>query len=180
MLNFLNKNEGLISAAGIIITILLFFFSDNKIYVEIFLLFLFLLGIVYYFLYRKNKILSVEEIRNKAKILFIDDKECPVVINLQRNNFDVRKVDDVENTQDVNVLWANLVFVDYKGVGQTLAGKKEGLGLINLLEKDHPEKRYIIYSSIQDFDGVVNYPYIRKNAEYDEFVSLISEEISQI
>jgi hypothetical protein len=182
MLNILNKNQGALGFLGIISTIITFVFVDNKIYgVSVFILLILITGFYLYFKNKNKKIISLEEARNKAKVLFVDDKECSVITNLQRNNFDVRKVDDIKDTQDSNVIWANLIFVDYKDVGRSLSGKKEGLGLISLLEKTYGvKKRYVIYSSVQDFDGIVKYPYIRKNAGYDEFVSRIISEISQL
>ena len=181
MIEYLNKNQGITTFFGLIIIIPPFFFV-NKIIAGIIAIVIILAIIMFYFFNKKpKKNLTLEEIRNKAKILFVDDKECLVITNLQRNQFDVRKIDDILDTQDTNVIWANLIFVDYKDVGRALVGKKEGLGLINLLQKSYGnKKRYVIYSSVQDFDGIVGYPYIRKNAGYDEFVSRISSEISEL
>jgi hypothetical protein len=59
--------------------------------------------------------------------------------------------------------------------------KKRGLGLIKELRRMYgKKKRYIIYSSVQDFDGLVDFPYIRKNASYDEFISLIFTEAEKL
>lgn len=117
-----------------------------------------------------------------AKILFIDDKDCQIVTSLRRNNFDVRKIDDVLSpVADPDIQWSNIIFVDYKDVGKKLFGKKEGLGLISELKRIYgTNKRYVIYSSIQDFDGLVEFPYIRKNASYDEFISLITAEATKL
>jgi hypothetical protein len=82
---------------------------------------------------------------------------------------------------DKEVQWANIIFVDYKDVGYKLFGKKEGLGLIKELKRIYGnKKRYVIYSTVQDFDGLVEFPYIRKNATYDEYISLITTEVSKL
>ena len=125
---------------------------------------------------------TFRDVRKTAKILFIDDKECQIVKTMKRNGFDVRKVNDVQSpTTDADVEWSNIIFVDYKGIGKKLFGKKEGLGLISELKRIYGnEKRYIIYSSVQDFDGLTDFPYIRKNASYDEFVSYIEQEFQKL
>ena len=98
------------------------------------------------------------------------------------NSFDVKKIDDVSAAAaDVDVPWSNIIFIDYKDVGKKLFGKKEGLGLINELKRVYGnKKRYVIYSTVQDFEGLVDFPYIRKNATYDEYISLITTEVTKL
>ncbi len=181
MLKKINKNDGLFSFFGLILTSVTYFFAEQKWWAAIVLV-LTILIIVAVHLLEKRKPKPFNDVQNAAKILFIDDKECQIVTNLRRNNFDVRKIDDVESpATDNDVQWANVIFVDYKDVGRRLFGKKEGLGLISELKRIYEnKKRYIIYSSVQDFDGLVEFPYIRKNASYDEFISLISVEVGRL
>lgn len=181
MLDKINKNQGITGSAGLVFTILSFFFSDNKlIALIIFVITIFVLFILYWLNKRKPK--EFCDVQKMAKILFIDDKDCQIVINLQRNNFDVKKIDDVEfPATDSDVQWANIIFVDYKGVGKKTFEKKEGLGLINELKRVYGnKKRYVIYSTVQDFGGLTGFPYIRKNATYDEYISLITTEVSKL
>lgn len=181
MLDKINKIQGIIGLIGFIFTIVTFLFSENKIIAII--IFVFTLIIVFFiYLFNKKTPKRFCDIQKTAKILFIDDKDCQIVINLQRNNFDVKKVDDVDSpATDANVHWANIIFVDYKGVGKKMFDKKEGLGLINELKRVYRnKKRYVIYSTIQDFGGLTDFPYIRKNATYDEYISLITTEVSKL
>lgn len=181
MMETINKNEGIISLIGFLFTILTAIFSEKRWVVVIVLLFtIFVVAIIH--ANKKKKQKNFSSIQEKAKILFIDDKECQIVINLKRNNFDVKKIDDVSSpATDKDVQWANIIFVDYKDVGKKLFGKKEGLGLINELKRVYGnKKRYVIYSTVQDFDGLVDFPYIRKNATYDEYTSLITTEIAKL
>ncbi|MFA6585419.1 MAG: hypothetical protein WCS97_03175 [Candidatus Paceibacterota bacterium] len=177
----INKNEGVVSFLGLMFTILTFVFANQKLWaLGVFALFVFVVGGLHMRERRKSK--CFDSIRKTAKILFIDDKHCEIVTSLRRNNFDVRKIDDIRSlTADPDVQWANLILVDYKDVGKKLFGKKEGLGLISELKRIYGnKKRYVIYSSVQDFDGLVEFPYIRKNASYDEFISLISTEVGKL
>lgn len=181
MLKIINKNEGVISLIGLLFTSITYIFNEKWLAVIIFILTI-LLVLYFFYLHEKRKPKDFNDIQKIAKILFIDDKECQIVTNLRRNNFDVRKIDDVSSpATDVNVQWANIIFVDYKGVGKKLFGKKEGLGLINELKRVYKNsKRYVIYSTIQDFEGLVNFSYIRKNASYDEYISRITTEIIKL
>ena len=181
MLEIINKNEGIISSIGLLFTILTAIFSEKKWIAGVIFLITIIVVVVIY-LHRKRKQKSFDDIQKVAKILFIDDKDCQIVINLKRNNFDVRKIDDVSSpATDIDVQWANIIFVDYKDVGKKLFGKKEGLGLTNELKRIYGnKKRYVIYSTKQDFEGLVDFPYIRKNATYDEYMSRITTEISKL
>jgi len=178
MIRKINKNEGIISLVGLVFSIITYFL-DQKIWTGI----IFILTIFVIFIFHKKRPeTNFYETQEVAKILFIDDKPCQIVTSLERNNFNVKKIDDVLSpANDLNVHWANIIFVDYKDVGKKLFGQKEGLGLITELKRVYGDKkRYIIYSSVQDFDGLVEFPYIRKNASYDEFISLITTEIAKL
>lgn len=181
MLNGINKNDGFFSFLGLILTGVTYFFADQKWWAGLVLI-IAVLVVIGMHVWEKRKPKNFNDVQNAAKILFIDDKECQIVTNLRRNDFDVRKIDDVSSpATDADVQWANLIFVDYKDVGRRLFGKKEGLGLISELKRIYANnKRYVIYSSAQDFDGLVEFPYIRKNASYDEFISLITVEVSKL
>lgn len=181
MLDKINKNEGVVALLGLIFAVMTFFLADRRSWAGgIFLLTVIIVVILH--LLEKRKPKSFSNIQKVAKVLFVDDKECQIVTNLKRNNFDVRKIDDVQSlATDADIQWANIVFVDYKDVGKKLFGKKEGLGLIGEIKRVYGnKKRYVIYSSVQDFQGMFDFPYIRKNASYDEFISLITSEITKL
>jgi len=181
MLSLINRNEGLYSFLGLVATVVTFFLASQKWWAAV-VFGVTVIVIASLHFYEKRKPKNFNDTQKVAKVLFIDDKECQIVTNLRRNNFDVRKMDDVSSpATDADVQWANVIFVDYKDVGRKLFGKKEGLGLITELKRVYGDlKRYVIYSSVQDFDGLVEFPYIRKNASYDEFISLISVEVGKL
>jgi hypothetical protein len=124
MVDIINKNEGVIGLLGLASSVI--FYSIEKKLLAIFIfgsIFLIFTVLIYY---RKTKKNIFKDVQNIAKILFIDDKECQIVINLKRNNFDVKKIDDsLYPATDKEVQWANIIFVDYKDVGYKLFGKKE-------------------------------------------------------
>jgi hypothetical protein len=92
MVDIINKNEGVIGLLGLASSVI--FYSIEKKLLAIFIfgsIFLIFTVLIYY---RKTKKSIFKDVQNIAKILFIDDKECQIVINLKRNNFDVKKIDD--------------------------------------------------------------------------------------
>jgi hypothetical protein len=182
MIKWTNEIQGITTFLGLIFSLIIFFFTDNKFSAGIAFVSILIL-VVARMAWEKRKGMSFDKVQNLVKILFIDDKDCQIVTNLKRNNFDIRKIDDVTSpAKDPDVQWANIIFVDYKDVGKKLFGMKEGLGLITELKRIYQnKKRYVIYSSVQDFSaGLVEFPYIRKNASYDEFVSLITAEAENL
>ena len=180
MIHNIEKNQGLIALTALIFTVLTYLFTKELVVVCI----LALITVLYtgYILKTQKITPNFDSVRQAVKILFIDDKECQIVKTMKRNGFDVRKVNDVTSpATDQDVIWSNIIFVDYKGIGKKLFGKKEGLGLISELKRIYGDKKkYIIYSSVQDFDGLTDFPYIRKNASYDEFISYIEAEYKKL
>lgn len=179
MFKKINENVGVFALVTLALSLSGVIFAQDWVrYVAIVLL----IVLVIFLLALKFSPMKFSNVQEKARILFVDDKDCEITKNLRLNNFEVRKIDDVDSpTNDKDVLWANIIFVDYKGVGKKLFQGKEGLGLLAELKRVHgKKKRYVIYSTIQNFDGLVEYPFIRKNATYSEYISLITDEVSKL
>lgn len=125
--------------------------------------------------------LTIDGLRTKTNILFIDDdKEFKIVKILKRagwkntcffSNADVKDI-NAEKIRD-----AHIIFVDIKGVGQTMYND-EGLGLVVDLKKKYPQKKIVIYSAISEhslFHNAIKLAddQIPKNSQPAVFVSLI-------
>ena len=136
-------------------------------------------GISFPFFFRKKIT------KDNANILFIDDEVFPVVENLQKANWNVKRIKDLKNPQDEEVKKANIIFVDYKGVGKTLSEAEEGIGIIRLLKDTYKNsKRVILYSGYGRFslspsldiaDGKIS-----KESSTYEFISMIESELKKI
>jgi hypothetical protein len=120
MTSLINRNQGIIGAIGLVLAIIFFFLPDHKIWAAI-IMGATIVAIASIFIYEKWQPKSFDDIRKISKILFIDDKDCQIVTNLQRSNFDVRKIDNVLSPgTDKDVQWSNIIFVDYKDIGKKL------------------------------------------------------------
>lgn len=123
--------------------------------------------------------------KENARILFIDDEIFPIVENLEKAGWSVKRVKDIKNPQDDEVKRAHIIFVDYKGVGKTLAGTDEGIGIVKLLKDTYKKsKRIILYSGYGRFslgphldvaDGQIS-----KESNTYEFIKMIESELKEI
>lgn len=125
---------------------------------------------------------TLDDLKNKIHILFIDDDvKFRVVTILKRANWvHTKAVKDVDSLDSPEVMEANILFVDIKGVGVALDFKDQGLGLALRLKIRYPNKKVIIYSAetsgerfhqaFHKCDGQ-----LAKNAEPYEFQELVEE-----
>lgn len=89
-----------------------------------------------------------DEVRDKCKILFIDDQPYMMTKLLTRNGWkNVKLVKDVNRIDDSDVRDADVILVDIVGVGESMGFTDQGLGLAEALKSEYgSEKKIIIYS----------------------------------
>ncbi|MFH1047057.1 MAG: hypothetical protein V1738_02040 [Patescibacteria group bacterium] len=119
-----------------------------------------------------------------SQVLFIDDEKFPIIDNLVRAGWNVVRIPDLHNPDDEQVIKADIIIVDYKGVGKTLAKNKQGLGIIKLLKEKYGDNKRVVLCSAysfkldQEFDLADNH--IAKSAEAHDFISLIEDELAKL
>lgn len=126
--------------------------------------------------------LSLQEIKNRAHVLFVDDKRFDVVDRIKDDGWSVDTIKDIKNLSDNKVVRATVIFVDYKGVGQHLSPKEEGLGLIKALKNTYPKKRVIFYSgytefSLDELHGNIADDVLPKNSEPFVYIEKIERNV---
>lgn len=120
--------------------------------------------------------------RETVKIALIDDEPFPALDRLQRNDFKIKKFDDVS---DVSSLYEyEIILVDIDGVAMSLSEKYQGAFLIKEIRKKYPHKVIIAYSS-KTFDASYN-DYFReadfvflKDLSTEQWVENLDEAISR-
>lgn len=125
--------------------------------------------------------------KTNTRILFIDDEkdEFPVIQNLKDAGWSVDSVSDVQNVEDDVVRRSQIIFVDYKGVGQHLSESEQGIGLIKLLKETYrDQKRVGLYSGHNRFSlghdiDCADFK-LPKNADTREFIDTIQREIKKL
>ena len=87
--------------------------------------------------------------KDTVNILFIDDLDMPVVENLKKAGYRVKKVRDVKNVDDAEVKSAQIIFVDFDGVGKSISPQHQGAGLIKELKTKYTNSKYIVLYTAQ-------------------------------
>jgi hypothetical protein len=129
-----------------------------------------------------------EYTKDNTNILFIDDQDMPVVDNLKKAGYKVKKIRDVKDIDDSEVKNAQIIFVDYMGVGKNISQTYQGLGLAEKLIENYPTKKRIILYSAFNFSNDVAlsemfnkvHNRIPKNADTSEFMKLIKLEMKKL
>jgi len=93
---------------------------------------------------------DVNYYKEYAKILFIDDLDWSDKIkNLKEEGWkNVLQITDTQNLDRIEIREANIIFVDYKGVGKDL--KDEGVDVIVALKKRYKDNKWIILYSAEN------------------------------
>jgi len=130
----------------------------------------------------KKPELTIEEIKSRVKVLFVDDKEFPIVNYLKSIGYTgVDYLSDIGDIDDPKVRFAHIIFLDINGVGIKLGFKNQGMGLCGAIkDKYDKSKRVILYSaetegSIFDQDAKKADDTIQKDSDYVQFTSMITD-----
>jgi hypothetical protein len=102
--------------------------------------------------YSKKRVLSIEEIKKITQVLFVDDEDFSKKITVIRDaGWNVNQIKDISNFNSEEIKNADIIFMDYVGVGKTLTPTEGGIGLVKSLKKRYPEKFIIFYSGYAGF-----------------------------
>ena len=135
---------------------------------------------------RKNKTLSVEELRKRTQILFVDDEPLDSILeSIRLSGWNVRQVQEIQSIYADEVKNSDIIFVDYKNVGKTLTPSEEGIGLLKYLRQKYPNKYLIFFSGYAGFvpghevHGIAD-GWIQKNADPYIYVERIESAAKKI
>lgn len=129
------------------------------------------------------KALTIDGIKAQTNILFIDDDKKFKIVSILRKagwkNTSFFPNPDVTDINAEKIRNAHIIFVDIKGVGTTMYDN-EGLDLVVDLKTKYPEKKVVMYSSVQEhslFHNAINMAddRISKNSQPAIFASAIEK-----
>lgn len=87
--------------------------------------------------------------KDTVNILFIDDMEMPVVENLKRSGYKVKKVRDISDAEGAEVKNAQIIFVDFDGVGRRVSPQHQGAGLVKEIKSRYGASKYVVLYTAQ-------------------------------
>ena len=102
----------------------------------------------------KTNKLSMDEIKLRTNILFIDDESFKIVSILKKTEgwINTKSIKDIHSPSEPEIRWAHIIFVDVNGVGGNLFNN-QGLGVAQEIKKRYPEKRVVLYSAETKHDA---------------------------
>lgn len=98
---------------------------------------------------------NIHELRQKIKILFIDDDTKFQTAKMLKNSGwqNTNIIKDCKNLNAPEIINTDIFFVDIHGVGLELGFSDHGLGLAAALKQKYPEKKVVIYSAERQWDS---------------------------
>jgi len=134
----------------------------------------------------KKKPFSLEEIKRRARVLFVDDESVYYLIsNINQAGWNVSHVSEITNFDSDEIRNADIIFLDYKNVGVKLTPTEEGIGLLKVIRKKYPEKHLIFYSGYAGFipghevHGIAD-DWIQKNSDPYVYINRIEDAAKKI
>lgn len=127
--------------------------------------------------------------KDNVNILFVDDLDMPVVESLKKANFKVKKVKDLKDVDDAEVKNAQIIFVDFDGVGKFVSPQHQGAGLVKELKIKYGKSKYIVLYTAQPTlptDTAMNSLFniadarMRKDSDVTDFTEQIREALKKL
>jgi len=129
---------------------------------------------------------TVEELKRKTHVLFVDDEDFSTRLKSIRDaGWSVNQIPDVTNFNCTEIERANIIFMDYIGVGQALTPTDQGIGLLKELKRRYPEKYLVFYSGYagfipgHEFHGIAD-AWIAKSSDPYVFIDQIEDAAKKI
>lgn len=133
-----------------------------------------------------RKPIETAELKRRTRIVFIDDEPADSLLKTIREaGWSVQQLTDIANINEETVRTADIVFMDYKGVGKALTPSQEGVGLMKHLRRNYPKKHIVFYSGFAGFIpgheviGLAD-SWIQKGADPFEYIDLIEQAARKI
>lgn len=137
-------------------------------------------------LFRRKRTLSIAEVKRLTRVLFVDDEpNDSLAQDIRQAGWNVTQVTDVTNLDAEEIRSADIVFMDYKGVGTRLSPTEEGIGLLKALRSKYPGKWLIFYSGYagiipgHEIHEIAN-AWIQKNADPWVYIQRIENAATSI
>lgn len=87
--------------------------------------------------------------KDNVNILFIDDLDMPIVESLKKANYRVKKIKDLKDIDDAEIKNAQIIFIDFDGVGKFVSPQHQGAGLVKELKIKYNSSKYIVLYTAQ-------------------------------
>jgi hypothetical protein len=124
---------------------------------------------------------DLQGLKGRTHILVIDDEEFGQIENVKGMGWtNIRTIEDLNDIDSSDAVWADIIFVDVQGVGKMYATKAGGVELLRALRNRYGKKKWLILYSANRRYGMEIFEsgadaYLPKNARPIEIESKILE-----
>lgn len=126
--------------------------------------------------------LSVDQIKNELKVVFVDDKKFNIVDLLRKSGWkQVCNKKDILDLDAPEIREAHVFFLDINGVGVAMGFRNQGMGLCGAIKRKYGnKKRVVLYSgetdgNIFDSDAKMADDTLVKDSDLYQFTSLMEQ-----
>ena len=123
---------------------------------------------------------SLAQYKDETRILFVDDDvRFKVAKILFKSGWVHSKlIKDCETLDNIDLVRADILFIDIQGVGIAMGFRDEGLGLALAIKEKYPDKKVVIYSAETQGDRFHEAlkkadSFLPKNADPYEFEKIV-------
>lgn len=131
---------------------------------------------------RLKRELSVDQIKNELKVIFVDDKKFNIVDLLRKSGWkQVTNKKDILDLDAPDIREAHVIFLDINGVGVAMGFRNQGMGLCGAIKRKYKDKkRVVLYSgetdgNIFDNDAKMADDTLVKDSDLYQFTSLMEQ-----
>jgi hypothetical protein len=127
--------------------------------------------------------ISLDEIRKRARIIVIDDRDFDYLSLFQRDGYVIEKWNDIDDLPKLESGYFDIILLDIQGVGKEQS-QEQGLGILRHLRQVCPTQIIIAYScadfslKYQDFFNLAD-SVLAKSEDYVQFKRTIDTLLSQ-
>lgn len=89
--------------------------------------------------------IDLDEIRKRARILFIDDEDVPQINVLKKEGYAIDQWKDIENLKNIENGDYDIIFLDIGGVGEGYS-REGAIGILKDIKKSNPSVVLIAFS----------------------------------
>ncbi len=116
--------------------------------------------------------------KEATRILFIDDNDVPHARTLDDDKWSVKTIRDCD-VDHAKVKEANIIFVDWKGVGKRISSESEGISLAENIKRKYGHKKYVVLYSSQEYEkpegAACVDQWLRKGSSFSKYIAAINK-----
>ena len=94
--------------------------------------------------------ISADEIRKRSRILVIDDEDFLYFDLFERNGYNIRKWNDIEDLEKLVNAEYDVILLDIQGIGKDFS-PEQGLGVLKYIKEKDPTQIVVAYSAADYF-----------------------------